>query len=109
MNIKLDKDVRVRLDQKDLINWKSKKHLEQKYKLGLQNFTLEMKWDSMASQSHLLNEKEGSVVVLSDEDALKLCNKSFPKSGIIIGDINIQVDQWSAETRIKHEHSLKGR
>ncbi len=108
MNIKLDKDVRVRLDQEDLRHWKSKKHLEQKYKLGLQNFTLEMKWDSSASQSHLLNEKEGCVVVLGDEDSLKLCDDSFPKSGIIIGDINIQIDQWSAETRTKHEHRLKG-
>lgn len=109
MNIKLDKDVRIRLDQEDVKNWKSRKYLEQEYKFGLKSFKLEVKLDPKALRSHIVAGRDGLAIVLGYEDSIQLCKGSIPKSGISIDEVNIQVDQWDIEMRSKHEDRMKGR
>lgn len=107
MNIKLDKDIRIRLNQDDIKVWNAEKYLEQKFKLGLRKFTLKIELDSSASRSYLVNEQEGLVVVLSDEDAALLGDgvrdEFLLKSGIVVDDITLQIDKWSTDTRKKYE------
>ena len=107
MNIRLDKDIRVRLDQDDVSIWKSKKYLEQKFKVGLHNFSLELKFDSTILRSYVANEKNGIIIVLNEKDFTQLCDISLSKTGIVIDDVAIQVDKWNANTRSKYEDHLK--
>lgn len=107
MNIKLDKDVRIRLDMNDVSSWKAQKFLRQQYRLGKQNIELEFRSDPKSTCSRIVAEEESLIVVLDREDSLMLSSMAFPKSGITIEDINIQVDCWGSEKRKKHETNLR--
>lgn len=103
MNIKLDKDVRIRLDQEDVKAWKSDRYLRQQYRFGMLNLTLELKEDPGSPRSHFLPEKQGLTIVFNSEDSHLLCNNTLPKEGISFSDINIQIDKWDAEKRNRFE------
>ncbi len=108
MNIRLDKDVRIRLDQEDVNAWEADRYLMQKYKFGMVNLTLELKEDLSSPRSHVLTEKCGLTIIFNSEDSHLLCSNSFPKSGISLSDINIQIDKWDAEKRKRFEGGSKG-
>lgn len=108
MNIKLDKDVRIRLDQEDIQLWKSNMCLEQEFKLGLQNFLITLRLDSEVFQPHVVNKMDSLTVVLGDKESAQLCDET-QTLGIVVDDVTIQIDKWNAKTRNKYENHIKSR
>ncbi|MBK9294769.1 MAG: hypothetical protein IPM57_10075 [Oligoflexia bacterium] len=109
MNIKLDKDVRIRLNQEDLINWKACKHLVQDFKFGTLNFNLKINLDPDIKKSCVNCENGNMAISLNSEDTSKLCLNQLHSAGITIEDINIQVDHWSIQKRDKYNESVKAK
>jgi hypothetical protein len=107
MNIRLDKDVRIRLDQEDVNAWEADRYLKQQYKFGMISVTLELKEDLSSPRSHVLTEKCGLTIIFNSEDSHLLCNNMLPKSGISLSGINIQIDKWDVEKRKRFEGGAK--
>ncbi len=90
MNIRLDNDIRVRLDHEDVLNWRAKRNLSRTYEFGGLTLNFEMKSDPGL---HALVPVEGGlVIVLGAKEADQLCQNDLPKAGIVIGKVHIQID-----------------
>lgn len=107
MNIRLNQDVRIRLDQEDVSRWKSNGHLEQKFKIGNLSFLIQINVDSASQKTYANYENEKVSIFLSEEDSGKISFDKLSEAGIFLDNLNIQVDRWSAEKRNKHESLVK--
>lgn len=107
MNIRLDKDVRIRLSEDDVTNWNLHQHLVQTFSLGSIILQVALKTDSAALKSHANTENETLVITLTSDDHTALLSDKGSDKGVSIGDINIQVDRWSKEKRLRHDEKVK--
>lgn len=103
MNIKLDNDVRIRLDENDTNAWKKNKHLFQTFSVGNLSIEIEFLSEVSATNSFFEAGEKKILIVLNQEDSKKLESTDFPKNGINLNEINIQIDQWSPEKRKRHD------
>ena len=107
MNIRLDQEVRIRLAEEDMAHWHLAKSLTQEFRLGLLKFNVEINIDASATKSHIDSESDKVKICLNTEDSELLGSDRLPQSGLIVDDVCIQVDKWSAETRIKYQNKQK--
>ncbi|HMN67750.1 MAG TPA: hypothetical protein PKC28_04350 [Bdellovibrionales bacterium] len=109
MNIKLDKDVRIRLTDEDVRNWKASGYLAQSFTIGAMDLQVTICRDSAASKSRVHSEGQKLVISLASGDCISLVSPARSTEGLSIGNINIQIDQWSKDKRNRHEERMKGR
>lgn len=104
MNIRLDKDVRIRLSHEDVNAWKSNRYLKQNFLFGMMGITVEFKEDASSLESHIQQDKMSELVInLGTEDSYLLCNNMFPSLGISLSSINIEIDKWNTAKRERVE------
>lgn len=102
MNIKLDSDVRIRLDEEDAVNWKSCQHLEQTFNFGSLVLQVRICFDTTASMSYVHSEGQKLVVCLTANACESLFSRSNHK-GITVGEIALQFDRWNKDKRTLHQ------
>ncbi len=109
MNIKLDQKTRIRLSEDDVALWKSNQRLFQSFKLGPIELQVLIEIDSEASQSQVSFEKHKLVIALTAEDSERLISGSESVEGITVGEIEMQVDRWNKEKRMRMEKHQSSR
>ncbi len=102
MNIKLDRDVRIRLNEEDIVNWKNDQYLAQSFIFGSFIFQVSICFDTTASMSYVYSEGQKLVIGLTSNDCNNLFSSSSSKD-ITIEGVNLQVDRWSNDKRSRHE------
>lgn len=107
MNIKLDKDVRIRLSEEDVTNWKSSQYLEQSFKIGSIKLQVNIRCEPEASKSHIYSQDQKLVIELSSDDSANLISSAQSTKGISIEDVNIQADRWNQDKRERYARRMK--
>lgn len=102
MNIRLDKEVRIRLNEEDITNWKNSRRLIQSFRFGSFVFQVSIWFDTAASASYVHSEGQKLVVGLTLKDSDILFSNPGNKD-ITIDGINLQVDRWNKDKRSRHE------
>lgn len=108
MNIRVDRDVRIRIDEDDVVRLKDTKRLVQNFKIGIMRFSLQIDIDSGVPMSRVDYDSNGVCIFLGTKDKSNLISDRGAIDGVTIDDINIQVDRWSNEKRSRHEDLKKG-
>ncbi len=109
MNIKLDKDVRIRLSEDDVTNWKSSQQLEQSFQIGTITLQVVLHYNALAAKSRIYSEGPKLAIELSSDDFANLITNPRSDNGISIEEINIQIDRWNQDKRERHEKRIKDR
>ena len=102
MNIKLDRDVRIRLNEEDITNWKNSRRLTQSFSFGSFVFQVSICFETASSVSYVHSEDQKLVVGLTLKDSDILFSSSSNKD-IIVDGISLQVDRWNKDKRLRHE------
>jgi hypothetical protein len=102
MNIRLDREVRIRLNEEDVTNWKNTRRLIQSFSFGSFVFQVSICFDTAASASYVHSEGQKLVVGLTLKDSDVLFSSSSNKD-IIVEGISLQVDRWNKDKRSRHE------
>jgi hypothetical protein len=102
MNIRLDKEVRIRLNEEDITSWKNTRRLIQSFSFGSFVFQVSICFDTAASASYVHSEGQKLVVGLTLKDSDILFSSSSNKD-IIVDGISLQVDRWNKDKRVRHE------
>lgn len=108
MNIKIDKQHRIRLDKTDLESFLEKKCLKESFKLTPHLlFEVEILLEEKKATSHIKYEDNKISFVLSKPDLEQITNGQNKKNGFTLDNYNIQLDLWDSKKRI-HPEKIHG-
>lgn len=107
MNIRLDKNVRIRIDHEDLARLRQYQHIEQDFQISGLRFKISIRIKSDISRSDISQQKNEIYILLGQRDIDGLLDDVGGREGIVIDGVCLQVDKWDKQKR--ERHSILGR
>lgn len=108
MNIRLDKDVRIRIDHEDLGNLKRNQYIAQEFRIGVLHFKLSIQIKSDNPGSDILYQTNEICISLGQRDAEGVLDEAGEHEDITIDGVCLQVDKWGKQKREKYNNVMKG-
>jgi hypothetical protein len=103
MNIKLDRKIRIRLNEIDVTALEERGRIEQSFQWAKLNLKITLILLEKAQSERCSTESTHLVIQLDASDAATLFSPVPSGKGIMVGDVEIQVDRWNSEKREKWE------